>query len=103
MNKSKERAYEVYTFIWQGIEIELCYWPLKWGVISHLEIRSILPEGAQLPITETGFKSQFFQPDSIELIDGSIVEKVVQWLDDMAQSKQWIEYVENSRQGELFL
>jgi len=48
----KEDLYEVHTCVWQEIEIELKYWPLKWTVISHLEIRSVSPEKAPLPITE---------------------------------------------------
>jgi len=75
----KEDLYEVHTCVWQEIEIELKYWPLKWTVISHLEIRSVSPEKAPLPITETGYKSHFFQPD-----------------------KEWLDYVETSRQGDLF-
>ena len=99
---TKEDIYEVHTFVWQEIEIELKYWPLKWTVISHLEIRSISPEKEPLPITETGYKSHFFQPDSVEFVNGSIVETVIQWLDKEAQSKEWLDYVEKSRQGDLF-
>ena len=97
-----EDQYEVHTFIWQEIEIELTYWPLKWNAISHLEIRSIEPERAPLPITETGYKSHFFQPDSVEFVNGSLVETVEQLLDDEAKSKEWLDYVQASRQGELF-
>ncbi len=99
---TKEDLFEVHTFVWQDIEIEFKYWPLKWDVISHLEIRSILPEKAPLPITETGYKSHFFQPDSVEFVNDSVVETVIQWLDNEAQSKEWLDYVEMSRQGDLF-
>lgn len=97
-----EDQYEVHTFIWQDIEIELTYWSLKWNAISHLEIRSVVPECSPLPITETGYKSHFFQPDSVEFINGSLVETVIQWLDDEAKSKEWLDFVEASRQGDLF-
>lgn len=103
MNKEQVAdQYEVHTFIWQEIEIELTYWPLKWNAISHLEIRSIKPERAPLPITETGYKSHFFQPESVEFIDGSLVETVIQELDERAKSKEWLDFVEASRQGDLF-
>ena len=49
-----EREPQTYRFNWQGIEIEATYTPRKWGVIAHLEIRGITPEGAALPITTTG-------------------------------------------------
>ena len=99
---TKEDLFEIHTFGWQGVEIELKYWPLKWTVISHLEIRSVLPEKEPLPITETGYKSHFFQPDSVEFVNGSVIETVIQWLDEQATSKEWLDYVEVSRQGDLF-
>jgi hypothetical protein len=55
-----------------------------------------------MPITETGYKSHFFQPDSVEFVNGSVVETVIQWLDKEAESKDWLDYVEKSRQGDLF-
>ncbi len=39
------------------------YTPLQWKTIAHLEIRSIKPERAPLPITETGYRSHFHQPE----------------------------------------
>lgn len=48
---------QTHRFRWQGIEIEAVYTPLKWGVIAHLEVRSIRPERARRPITETGWRS----------------------------------------------
>lgn len=99
---TKEDLHEVHTFVWQEIKIELKYWPLKWTVISHLEIRSVSPDKAPLSITETGYKSHFFQPDSVEFVNGSVVETVIQWLDEKAKCKEWSEYIEASRQGYLF-
>ena len=99
---TKEDIYEVHTFVWQDIEIKLKYYPLRWKIISHLTIEAVVPEGAPLPITETGYKSHFFQPDSVEFVNGSVVETVIQWLDKEAQSKEWLDYVEKSRQGDLF-
>lgn len=102
MNKDIKDTFETYTFQWEGIEIEVIYWPLIWGVTSHLEIRSLLPERAPLPITETGYKSHFFAPESVDLETQSIVEIVQEWLDSEAKSKDWVRYVEDSRQGDLF-
>lgn len=40
---------QAYRFRWRGIEVEAAYWPRKFGIIAHLEIRSIKPERAPLP------------------------------------------------------
>jgi len=91
-----------YRFTWRGIEIEATYSPRKWGVIAHLEIRSIMPERARLPITETGYRSHFHQPGTVEERGGDVIAQVTAWLDEEATSREWLAYVEASRQGELF-
>jgi len=103
MNKDIKETFETYTFQWEGIEIEVIYWPLIWSVTSHLEIRSLVPERAPLPITETGYRSHFFAPERVDLGTQLIVEMVQDWLDAEAKSKDWVRYVEESRQGDLFL
>ena len=87
----------------QGIEIELTYKPEDFGgYIAHLEVLSINPERAPLPITETGYLSHFHPVGTVEANDGTLVEQVTAWLDDEAKSKKWKEYVEDSRQLCLF-
>lgn len=93
---------QTHRFAWQGIEIEARYTPLKWGVIDHLEIRSITPERARLPITETGYRSHFHQPGPVESHGGDVVALVTAWLDDEAATPTWRAYVEASRQGAMF-
>lgn len=93
---------QTYRFHWQGIEIEAVYTPLKWKTIAHLEVRSITPENAPLPITETGYRSNFHQPGTIEGLGGDVVAQVIAWLDEEAAKPAWRTYVEASRQGSLF-
>ncbi|MBP2275756.1 MULTISPECIES: hypothetical protein [Sphingomonas] len=93
---------QTYRLTWQGVEIEARYWPRKWGVTAHLEIESIYPERVPLPITSTGYRSHFHQPGTIEALGGDVVAQVIAWLEDEAQSPQWLRYVEASRQGDLF-
>ncbi|MET4898526.1 hypothetical protein RN629_15425 [Sphingomonadaceae bacterium jetA1] len=62
-----------YRLDWQGIEIEARYWPIKWGAIAHLEIESVAPERAPLPISATGYRSHFHQPGTIEANGGAVV------------------------------
>lgn len=93
---------QAYCFTWQGIEIEAVYEPTKWEVIAHLEIRSINPERAPLPITETGYKSHFHEMGTIEALGGDVVAQVIAWLDEEAAKPAWKAYVEASRQYTLF-
>lgn len=92
----------VYTLIWQSITIEITYWPLKWNTISKLEIRSIAPTDAPLPITNTGYKSDFFQPSSTPRSKADIIASVQSWLDEEAAKPAWQDFVEANKQGELF-
>lgn len=89
-------------FWWRGIEIEVIYTPLKWNIIAHLEIQSIHPARAPLPITETGYRSHFHQPGTIEALGGDVVAQVTAWLDEEAAKPEWRAYELRSRQGELF-
>lgn len=94
---------KIHSFTWQGIEIELIYKPKEYGgVIAHLEVRSVHPECAPLPITETGYKSHYHAVGTVEASEGTLVEQVSEWLDAEAKSKAWLRHVEESRQLSLF-
>lgn len=93
---------QVHRFTWRGIGIEAIYVPVKWGVIAHLEIHTIQPPRAPLPITETGYLSHFHPCGSIEAKGGDVVAQIMAWLDEEAAKPAWRHYVEASRQGELF-
>ena len=94
---------QTYRFTWQSIEIEAVYHPQKWGgVIAHLEIHSIKPERAPLPITGTGYLSHFHQPGTIEDYGGSVAAQVAAWLDEEAAKPKWQEHLAATKQGSLF-
>lgn len=93
---------QTYRFEWRGIEIEAIYTPLQWKVIAHLEVRSIKPERAPLPITETGYRSHFHQPGTIEGMGGDVVAQVISWLDEEAKSPEWRRIAMQARQLSLF-
>lgn len=97
-----EQQPQTYRLTWQGIEIEARYWPRKWGVTAHLEIESIHPERAPLPITGTGYRSHFHQSGTIEARGGDVVAQVIAWLDEEAESREWQKQVEASKQFSLF-
>ncbi len=93
---------QTYRFTWQDIEIEAIYEPVKWRVIAHLEIRSINPERALLPISETGYKSHFLEIGTMEELGGDVVAQVIAWLDEEAAQPAWRDYLEASKQHSLF-
>ncbi|MFM9977022.1 MAG: hypothetical protein ACKVOP_03115 [Sphingomonadaceae bacterium] len=93
---------QTFRLLWQGIEIEIVYTPRRWSVIDHLDIRSVRPERAPLPITRTGYRSHFMQPGTIDAHGGDVVAQVMAWLDDEAGSSDWLTHIEATRQGTLF-
>ena len=93
---------QIHRLTWRGIEIEARYTPLQWKVIAHLEIESVAPERAPLPITETGYRSHFHQPGTVEANGGDVVAQVTAWLDEEAEKPEWKRHVESCRQFSLF-
>ncbi len=101
-------AYTSETLIWQSFEVEVRYDPDPFSLASrhqeamaHVEIHTIQPEKAPLPITETGYRSHFTPKGNIDEYD-SAVEFVKAWLDHEAQSEEWRIVQENARQLCLF-
>lgn len=68
---------------------------------DHIEVASIAPKKAALPITETGYRSHFLSP--LELINaGGAVTFVTAWLDRETKSKDWQKRQAIRSQGDLF-
>jgi len=101
------RKYQTEQIVWNGITIQIRYckaWiseDIDGFNIAHLEIMALSPDCARLPMTETGYHSHFRQYADIAEYGGA-VEYVTAWLHAEAQSKQWLDYVDLSRQGSLF-
>lgn len=100
------KPHHIYSFTWQGIEIEATYTPRKWSVVDCLEIRSVNPARAPLPITDTGYLCCYLeadaQPETIAGDGGNIIAQIVARLDAEARSREWLAYIEASKQGDLF-
>ena len=97
-------AHQIYKLHWRGIDIEAGY-DLEscCSGFSHLELRSINPPRAKLPMTETGYRSHFHPIGTIETdFDGNVIASVIDWLDKEAKSKEWQKHIENSKQLALF-
>jgi len=65
------RRTELHRFEWNGILLEVAYDP-QWlpphilgQDLAHLEVRSIHPTDAPLPITESGYRSHFIAASAI--------------------------------------
>ena len=101
---------DVFNITWQGIEIEIvCYEPdymrshreIYGCGVFHIEVRSLCPERASLPITETGYKSIFIAESELAGKGGSL-KYVTNYIDAEAKSEKWRNSLENSRQFNLF-
>ena len=94
---------------WHGIQIEITYTPdtspafrKSYGrALDHLEIRSLVPAREPLPITETGYLSQFYARNVIEE-GGGPAALVLAWLDHYAQSPVWQAQQISRQQLDLF-
>lgn len=68
---------------------------------DHIEVESIKPKKAPLPITETGYRSHFIAP--LELINaGGPVTYVTAWIEQEARGKAWSKAATAKQQGDLF-
>lgn len=68
---------------------------------DHIEVESIKPKKAPLPITETGYRSHFMPP--LDLINaGGPVTFVNAWLAEEAKGKAWSNAAKAQAQGDLF-
>lgn len=81
-------------FKWRGIEIRFKYTPRYCAVacpaLSHVEVMSIEPPRAKLPITETGYKSMFFYSELI-YSEEQMVSMLTTKLDHAANRSGWCE------------
>lgn len=91
---------------WNGIEIEI-----RWIAdyvsfddgqsMAHLEVESVKPARAPLPITETGYRSHFINRSNVDHMGGP--EAYVEaWIDEMSRTHAWREAAIASTQLALF-
>lgn len=103
-----QRTIQIATLHWEGITIEVSY-EAEWlgfrrgsdMAVAHLQVRSIAPERAPLPITETGYRSHFLHPAEVEGLGGPAAY-VEAWLNVSAQAREWQSHPSRSAQLSLF-
>jgi hypothetical protein len=97
---------QTYTLMWHDgvseIEILITLKPDYFKDVAHLEIRSIAPMCAPLPITETGYRSHFFHTANMDLSIFDPVAEVQSWIEKEASSPKWQKAVQANRQMPLF-
>lgn len=93
---------------WRDLKIEIQYEEdlyscgiLAEDPISHLQLRCIKPEKSPLPMSRTGYRSHHVPTREIKAHGGAI-SFAIAWLDYEAESQQWKDMYENSRQMDLF-
>lgn len=77
---------EQHTIVWRGVLIEITFTPKAFGMVDHIELRT---EGrAPLPVTETGYRSNFTNRGTVTEYGGAIAF-VSAWLDHEAERTGW--------------
>lgn len=102
-------SYDITRLDWQGILIEVRYCP-SWSSaykraygrgMAHIELETIEPAGAVLPLTTTGYRSIFEFADSIEEAGGAAAY-VLDALEVAAPDPKWKAQEAAARQYALF-
>jgi len=108
MTSDTARDIDSHVLTWHERTIQIDYEAHWLGVdkigglqVAHLQVRVTEPERAELPITETGYRSHFVDREAVSEAGGP-VEYVRQWLDAEARSKTWREQEAKARQLSLF-
>lgn len=97
-DRSKNGALLISTQ-WRGVALEIAHMTCRDAGIDHIEIMSA--RRVPLPITETGYKSLFVDPEPVTHAGGA-EEFVLAWLDHEATSAAWKRYEAQDRQLSLF-
>mgnify|MGYP001306606190 CR=1 FL=1 len=100
------RSIETHIIDWRGIRIEISYEECWLGSHSpfstaHLQLSSVAPAKAPLPMTETGYRSHFIAAEAVAEAGGPVAY-VLAWLEYEGSKKVWKEKEAAARQLTLF-
>lgn len=90
------RAITTETLVWNDTLILVSYEADWFGLsalgldepYAHLELQVLAPREAPLPVTDTGYRSEFLDCGLVEEAGGPL-EFVREWLDGMSDSQAW--------------
>lgn len=68
---------------------------------DHIEIESVKPKRAALPITETGYRSHFIDREELRMAGGAL-QFAKSWILREERSKEWVKRDQAARQADLF-
>lgn len=77
---------EKHAITWCNVQIEITFTPEAFGMADHIELRT--QNKAQLPVTETGYRSHFTNKGTVAE-HGGAVAFVTAWLDHEAERTGW--------------
>ncbi len=99
----RERIFTTEIIVWQGTAVRVKYEPNWLGGTNtaHLELDVLDPEGAPLPVTDTGYRSHFLCCGIVEECGGPLAY-VQRWLDEAARSPTWRNALARWNQLSLF-
>jgi hypothetical protein len=77
---------ETHKITWRSVAIEITFTPNRFSMADHIELHTA--DKAALPVTETGYRSQFLPVGAVAEHDGAVAF-VTAWLDHEAQRTGW--------------
>ena len=84
-----KRKTTTHAFVWRSIMIEIHHTrDYLYPGTDHIELHVKKPKAAVLPITDTGYRSEFVDAEELATIGGPVLY-VQQWLDREAATKRW--------------
>lgn len=97
------------TIVWRGVAISVTYEADWMGrsedpsdyAMAHVTVTVLSPEGAPLPVTETGYRSHFLPPGIVEEAGGPSAFALA-WLDNTATGRAWERAHAKWNQRDLF-
>lgn len=93
------RSITTETLDWHGLFVQVTFERQRF--VDHLQIETLEPQRAPLPITETGYRSHFIPKGVVEEAGGPGAY-VLAWLEHSAANKGWYEIEAGIRQLSLF-
>lgn len=96
---AEKKKSQTSRMVWRGIGITVTFHPTRWNSpVDHIEITS---DGREpLPITETGYRSNFILAGSIPRND--VEANVLAWLEEEADKESWKRFEAERQQLALF-
>jgi hypothetical protein len=101
--QARKPRQHTHRLTWRHAQLEVRHTPDYLGEGSHhIEVIVKAPKGAPIPITHTGYRSQFVEREELKAAGGAVAY-VRDWLDREARQKAWEAIEFKWRQLELEL